>query len=238
MNPKKKEIKENIINDHIKIARNYYTKNRMLKVFRHLVKIFWHTRLPCVLQPNISSASLVKSCEVGGVKVNCSALFTKVPTDSGLCCALNSNFTLNEDLEYSKLVKEMQGEDLKEAAAESAAKFKVLAGVGKEKGVKLMLDLHTEYEALGSVPDFFKAFQVFVGEPDEYPVLNQRSLMVKPGHETNIDLTATVLTASPDIAGIRPKDRKCFFSNEGTTAGLKLYKTYSHKSCVFECQIM
>ena len=101
-----------------------------------------------------------------------------------------------------------------------------------------MLDLHTEYEALGSVPDFFKAFQVFVGEPHEYPVLNQRSLMVKPGHETNIDLTATVLTASPDIAGIRPKDRKCYFSNEGTAAGLKLYKTYSHKSCVFECQIM
>ena len=114
----------------------------------------------------------------------------------------------------------------------------VMARVGKKSGLKLILDLNSNFESLGSVSDFFKAFQVFVGQHDEYPVLKQHSLMIKPGHETSLDLTATVLTASPDIVSIRPEDRNCYFADEAEKAGLELYETYSFNSCVFECQIM
>ena len=236
MNPEKKGIKDKIIEKNMKTAHEYYTKERMEDVFKDLFPIFWNSRLPCFEQPNLSSASLIRSCTVGGEKVNCSALFTKVPTDMGLCCALNTRFTLKEGLEYSNLVKEMQAEDLV-AASKSGDKIKIKTKVGKNKGLRLLLDLHSNFESLGSVPDFFRAFQVFVGEPAEYPVLHQRSLMVKPGHETNLDLTATLLSASSDIIKIRPIDRNCFFSDEGDKAGLELYQTYSYKSCVFECQI-
>ena len=113
----------------------------------------------------------------------------------------------------------------------------VMARVGKKSGLKLILDLNSNFESLGSVPDFFKAFQVFVGQHDEYPVLKQHSLMIKPGHETSLDLTATVLTASSDIRSISPEDRNCYFHNENDKAGLQLYEEYSYKSCIFECQI-
>ena len=120
---------------------------------------------------------------------------------------------------------------------DGSGQYRIFAGVGKKKGVRLLLDLHSNFEGSASVPDFFKAFQVFVGQPTEYPVLKQQSIMVKPGHETFIDLAATVLSAQ-GIRGIPPHHRKCFFSNEGEKAGLKFYDVYSYKSCVFECQIM
>ena len=237
MNPEKKGIKDDKIKENEKIAHDYYTKERMEKVFNHLFLLFWNSRLPCFDQPDLSSASLIRSCEVAGERVNCSALFTKVPTDTGLCCALNSEFTLKKGLQFSELVRDMQNEDLL-VAAQVKEKLNITNGVGKNKGVRLQLDLHSNFGSLGSVSDFFRAFQVFVGQPAEYPVLHQRSLMVKPGHETNLDLTATVLTASPDIVSISPKDRNCYFADEGEKAGLELYETYSYNSCVFECHIM
>ena len=32
--------------------------------------------------------------ELAGLKVDCSELFTRVPTDSGMCCALNTENSL------------------------------------------------------------------------------------------------------------------------------------------------
>ena len=66
MNPVKKEAKENIIKKHESIGSAYYTKKRMQTVFRDLFKLFWYSRLPCFDQPLISSASLLRSCQVAG----------------------------------------------------------------------------------------------------------------------------------------------------------------------------
>ena len=42
--------------------------------------------------------------------MDCSALFTKVPTDMGMCCALNMETALLQS-QYSDLVQEMQAAD-------------------------------------------------------------------------------------------------------------------------------
>ena len=231
-NPEKTAIKDEMVLDHQTTASQYFTKERMQSVFPDLFRLLWHSRLPCFSQPSVSTTSLVRRCEVAGVRLDCSTLFTKVPTDTGLCCALNSKVLLKDGSEFSRLVREMQKKDNPKISD------RVAAGVGMKKGVKLLLDLHSNFESLGSVPDFFKAFQVFVGHPAEYPIFKQQSVMVKPGHETSLDLTATVLTASPAILSINPSDRNCYFKHEVDKAGLELYQTYSYKSCIFECQIM
>ena len=237
MNPKNKGMINRNIENTIKVAKDYYTKERLGKVFKHLFPLFWHTSLPCFNQPGISSASQIRTCEMAGLEVNCSSLFTKVDTDSGLCCALNIKTILKQGLEFSELVSEMQEED-QDASTNVAEKVKIKTGIGKKNGIKLLLDLNSNFESFGSVSEFFRAFQVFVGQPTEYPVLKQQSVMVKPGHETSLDLTATVLTANPDIRTIRPADRNCYFFDEGENAGLELYQFYSYNSCVFECKIL
>ena len=45
-------------------------------------------------------------------EVNCSAIFTPVITDTGVCCAFNLKSDLKES-EYSHLVEEMQVQKLK-----------------------------------------------------------------------------------------------------------------------------
>ena len=118
--------------------------------------------------------------------------------------------------------------------ANSAADVRVAAGVGRKKGVKLVLDLHSDQQALWTVQGESRKFQVFVGQKSEFPVLQQRSLPIQPGAEHRLELSATSLTSSNEIRGIKPQDRRCYFPDEGD---LKLFKKYSYKSCLFECKL-
>ena len=102
-----------------------------------------------------------------------------------------------------------------------------------KKGVKLMLDLHSDQQALGSLYQESRGFQLFIGQKSEFPVLQQRSLSIHPGAEHRLELSATSLTSN-DIRGIKPQDRRCYFPDEGD---LKLFKKYSYKSCLFECKL-
>ena len=101
-----------------------------------------------------------------------------------------------------------------------------------KKGVKLMLDLHSDQQALGSLYHESRGFQLFIGQKWEFPVLQQRSLPIQPGAEHRLDLSATSLTTN-GIRGIKPEDRHCYFEDEG---GLDFYQKYSYKSCIFECK--
>ena len=99
--------------------------------------------------------------------------------------------------------------------------------------MKLILDLQSNQQALGSLHAESRGFQVFIGQQSEFPVLQQRSLPVQPGAEHRLELSATSLTSS-GIRGITAEDRRCNFPDEGN---LDFYNTYSQKSCLFECKI-
>ena len=126
---------------------------------------------------------MLLSCEVAGTNVNCSNLFTRVPTDSGMCCALNWESALKSS-EYTRLVEIMQ---------ESKSEGKKMQSHGGEKaGLRLTLDLHTNRVSFGSLNQDYKAFKLFVGQSDEFPVFQQRSVRLEPGHEHFLDLWAKV----------------------------------------------
>ena len=70
---------------------------------------------------------------------------------SGMCCALNANKTLQNST-YSRLVEEMQGK---------GEKRRVPASAGKKDGLTLILDLHSNQAALGTVNNNYDAFNIF-----------------------------------------------------------------------------
>ena len=104
LNPARTEEKDAIIQHQRKTAQHYFSQ--LESVYPELFRLLWHSSLPCAPQPGHSS-SLVRSCMLAGQAVPCANLFTKVPTDRGLCCALNSEDILKVS-EYEDLVKEKQ----------------------------------------------------------------------------------------------------------------------------------
>ena len=125
---------------------------------------------------------MLVSCEVAGQKTNCSNLFTRVPTDSGMCCAINWKNALRTS-EYKRLVESMQN---------STANSTVLSQSGEKSGLRLILDLHSNRVSFGTLNQDFNAFKVFIGQPEEFPVVKQRSLKLQPGREHFVELNAEV----------------------------------------------
>ena len=129
---------------------------------------------------------MLVSCEVAGKKIDCSNLFTRVPTDSGMCCALNWQNTLRTS-EYKTLVQSMQG---------STANHTMLSQSGKKDGLRLLLDLRSNRVSFGTLDQDFNAFNVFVGQPEEFPVVRERSFKLSPGQEHFVEFKAQVENCS------------------------------------------
>ena len=107
MNPAKEQAKEKLIKEKKDLAKDYFKESDMESLFPELFRILWLSTLPCFEEENKEEHMLL-SCELAGVEVNCSDIFTRVPTDSGMCCALNVDDSLRAS-EYKDLVAEMQG---------------------------------------------------------------------------------------------------------------------------------
>ena len=106
------------------------------------------------------------------MKVNCSEIFKRIPTDSGMCCALNSGEALRAS-EYRELVRDMQGNKV--------GVKEVKSQVGKMNGLRLTLDLHSNSISFGSLDQDYNAFSLFIGQRAEFPVLKEKSLQLEPG---------------------------------------------------------
>merc|ERR1712046_421299 len=132
-------------------AKNYFKKSDMRTLYPHLFEILWESALPCVGPKD----SLLVSCELAGLKVDCSDLFRRVPTDMGMCCALNTVDPLR-DSEYKRLVEELRGHG-KTKNVELAA--------GRDNGLSLTLDLHSNTVSFGTLDQQHSAFSLFIGAP-------------------------------------------------------------------------
>ena len=107
--------------------------------------------------------------------MNCSDIFKRIPTDSGMCCALNPGEALRAS-EYRELVREMQGCEDKEVD-------EVKSQAGKMKGLRLVLDLHSNSVSFGSLEQDYDAFNVFIGQRAEFPILKEKSIQLQPGQK-------------------------------------------------------
>ena len=131
----------------------------------------------------------------------------------------------------SKLVKQMQEKNVDSKNPQQ--KQKIEAKVGRNNGLRLTMDLHSNYISFGTITEDFDAFSVFIGGPAEFPVLRERSIQIQPGHEHFLDLQGQVLT-STGIRNINPEDRHCYFTDEGN---LDFYEKYTFSNCKLECGI-
>ena len=223
LNPERRDEKDAIADHKKKVAKVYFNQADMRSLYPKLFDILWHSTLPCFQEEGEENDYMLLSCQLGGAQINCSKLFRRVPTDTGMCCALN-NVDALRDSEYRQLVNQLQGE---------TGTRTVMSQVGRRNGLRLTLDLHSNTVSFGTLEKEYDAFSVFIGQPPEFPMMQDKSIQLQPGREHFIDLSATVVSNN-GIRDILPEARDCYFPDEGD---LEFYEMYTFSNCMLECAI-
>ena len=226
LDPERKPSKYELKSDILKSMKTYFKSPKFQKSYPALFKLLWHSALPCSPIPGISTHAILKKCEWAGQAVDCSKLFEPVPTDSGMCCAFNSVRALRNST-YSRLLEQMKGKTDKLLSGESVKK----ARVGKQNGLRVVLDQHSNQKSFGTLSKDFNALQFYVGGSAEFPLIKDRGFFLDPGQEHFIEMSAISVTANPDIREINPNQRNCYFSSENP---LPYHSQYTYSSCKLE----
>ena len=222
LNPSRKKEKDRVIKEKKDLAKMYFKESNMSTLYPELFRILWESTLPCFKEENKEEHMLL-SCELAGKEVNCSDIFTRVPTDNGMCCALNVDDSLRTSA-YRDLVQEKQG---------NATTKKVKSQEGRRNGLKLTMDLNSNTVSLGTLDQQHNTFSLFIGQPAQFPMMRDKSIQLQPGREHYVDLSASVVSTN-NIKDILPEARGCLFNDE---SDLDFYESYTYSNCRLECRI-
>ena len=219
----------------------------MKKSFGSLFELLWYSQLPCFDVENITSSvkdemSLVKRCYWKGEELSCASIFVTRPTDRGMCCSFNAEKAekMYRKGKYGDMVSSMQKQDIRGSFDDTSLpswyvdQKEPTTQPGQNKGLMLVLDAHTDKVSSGSVSDNFKGFVTVVDDPDNYPLTETNGLLVRPGRENHVAISALEIVGSEAIRSIDAEDRDCYFSDEHP---LEEHEKYSQSNCVLECTI-
>ena len=98
-------------------------------------------------------------------------------------------------------------------------------------GLKVALDSHSNIASPATINSDGNAFQVYIGNPSEFPFLRNRAVQIMPGYENHVEVSGIKIAADPNIVSHSVEDRKCQFYWESE---LEFHAGYSYTSCVLE----
>ena len=215
------------LNDTIDDLRKAFRSYQGEQVYKMFMKLLWFTKMPCsdivgVTSEVSSEKSVVKSCRWKGLEINCSAIFKKVTTDVGICCAFNraSAEEIYVESAYTGVLKQMEDFESKNSFDNSSLPDWYLSDhephtqAGNQMGLTLVLDAHTDQISSLSLSSDFEGFTAAVVPPDEFPMMGLSGFQVKPGHKNQVALSAVKVNASDGIRDIDPAKRNCYFPDE------------------------
>ena len=97
-----------------------------------------------------------------------------------------------------------------------------------------MMDQHSDEISFGTLMSDTSGFDVFIGEPGEFPLMRQGSFKITPGRENFLKLSPISFTAEDGLRSLSPQLRGCLFKEESS---LEFHSKYSYTSCFFECKV-
>ena len=251
LDPSKQIDKQSKVEEaKVQFEENFGSLN-MSKSLENLVELLWFAQLPCFDLENVTSKnpdeiSLLKRCYWKGDPISCSAIFSTRPTDRGMCCSFNIEKAEETYYEsrYTKMITEMQEletkhlfedkESLKERHKKYVTEKEPRTQAGQNKGLRLVLDAHTDRVTAGSVFDNYRGFVTMVDSREKYPLTARQSFLVKPGRENYVAISALRVVAEDGIKPIEPKKRSCKLPDE---TSLNVHRKYSQSNCLLECSI-
>ena len=247
LNPRSKKNADKELMKAKKRFKESFSILDITSMYDNLFELLWYSQLPCFDVRNYSSIypgerSLLKQCAWKGQTMSCSAIFDKFPTDRGMCCTFNMKNADNifKEGRFVDAVTDLQDQDRDKSFVSSKRpkwfdKYdEPQSQRGVEKGLRLVLDAHTDQVSSSSVLEDFQGFIAVVNSQDSYPLTRQNSIRIMPGHDTLVALNAEKIVADGDIKSIDHTKRFCYFPDEYQ---LKLHLNYSQASCILECEM-
>ena len=186
---------------------------------------------------------MLKQCIWRGQALPCSEIFKTFPTDQGMCCTFNMKkaeemFQANQ---YQRLISMMQDQDKnlsfdhqKINVDNQHWKFteNPTPQAGRNKGLKLVLDAHSDFVSGGTVDGDFDGFFAIIDSREEFPTVTRKSVLIRPGHDNIVSIGATKVTAEDKIKTWDPIKRSCLFQDE---MSMNVHANYSQSNCLLEC---
>jgi hypothetical protein len=228
---------------------NMMTRLDQTRSYYSFFNNLWYSSLPCFDVVGITAQkdgerALLKYCEWKGMPVSCAAIFTTFPTDRGMCCSFNMKAAdeIFQGTTYPMLVKTMQNYDKANSYSNStlptefAEKLEPTTIPGRNKGLVVILDAHSDLFAPSSVDGDVDGFIGIIGPTNSFPFMSQEGFDIRPGQSNSVILSALRIDADGSLRALNVNDRNCKFSDE--SADLKFYKEYSYTNCMFECSLL
>jgi amiloride-sensitive sodium channel len=211
--------------------------------YKGMFSSLWYSSLPCFDTKDMTSdkdgeKSLLKYCEWKGIHIPCAAIFTNFPTDQGMCCSFNikSAEEIFKGNTYPPLVHKLQMIDKNSSFDNSISSINYTTLPGRNKGLVLMIDAHTDILAPGSLDSDFKGFIGLVSPSGSFPFTIQEGFEIRPGHKNIIALTGSKIDADESLKDLSIDQRKCLFSDENSD--MIIHKNYTQSNCLFECALI
>ena len=206
MKMKREEYEQYVMNK----LKNFFKDKNSTKIYPNLFRMLWYTKTPCfdLFKMTGDHAHVLKYCEWAGEEVPCEALFEAVPTDVGICCSFNFNTSLTETI-YARLVKELKMKERTQRNISTEAREVLKGKVGFDMGLKVVLDSHSNIASPATINSDGDAFQVYIGNPGEFPFLRNRAVQIQPGHENHVEVSGVKISADPAIHHHSLEKRKC-----------------------------
>ena len=167
---------------------------------------------------------MLKSCFWKGQEYPCKHLFRSVPTDQGLCCSFNMRKAeeMFKESQYQKVIQKMQIQEFEQSIpltdtnldAFTISQDKLTPEAGRNKGLQLVLDAHSEKVSGGTIEGDFDGFYVTIGPKDQYPLTMKKSILIRPGHNNFVALEAMKVMSNENLKDVDIDKRNCLFPNE------------------------
>ena len=214
--------------------------------YESFFEILWYSQMPCFDMQNLTSdhldqMSVIKRCYWKDVEMPCPLIIETTSTDYGMCCTFNIEKAENiyRQSKFSHLTSTLQISD-KEASFYDELELpdwfieqeEPKSQAGLSKGLRLVLDAHSDKISPGTVFQDHAGFLAHVNSKQNFPLTSRQSLLIRPGRETFVTISAEEITTDEDTRSISPERRNCFFPDEHE---LTLFKNYSQDNCIFEC---
>ena len=218
----------------------------MKAAYKNIFSALWYTSLPCFDLKDLSTnytagRSILRHCEWKGQIIPCSAIFQTFPTDKGMCCSFNMKSA--EDIflgkTYSQQIKLMQNQDKYLALDNSVSPKSFLHNQepntvpGRNKGLTLIIDAHSDVLSAGSVPIETNGFLGLIRPRGTFPITMLESFDIRSGHNNIVAISPTIVNRQDELRNLEISARNCLFEDE--SSNLTMYKNYSQSNCLFEC---
>ena len=215
--------------------------------FESLFEILWYSQMPCFDMQNLTSEypdqmSVIKRCYWKDTEIPCPLIIQTTSTDYGMCCTFNTEKAENiyKQSRFSTITSTLQKLDKESSFYNQSIlpdwylkREEPKSQAGLSKGLRLVLDAHSDQVSSGTIFLDHAGFLAHIDSKQNFPLTSKQSLLIRPGMETFVTISAEEITTNENTRDISPQRRNCFFPDEHE---LKIFKNYTQDNCMFECQ--